>query len=59
MKGEFFYSPSTKLFVARKPLTIDARVKEAADSANVSLSWDDEGRLILIDFDDAKIYAMP
>jgi len=54
MKNDFFYSPSTKLYVSRKPLNIDARVKEAAEKAQVTLDWDDEGRINNIDFDNTK-----
>ena len=54
MKGDFFYSESTGLYVARKPLRIDARVKDAAKKKDVKLEWDDEGRISFIDFDDSK-----
>ena len=64
-KGDFFYSKSTNLYVARKtvnmglhvsrkPLMVDSRVKKAADSAGIFLDWDDEGRINYITFDDAK-----
>ena len=54
MQGDFFYSKSTKLFVSRKPLSIDARTKKAADKSKISLDWNDEGIINNIDFDDAK-----
>jgi inorganic pyrophosphatase/exopolyphosphatase len=54
MKGDFFYSKTTGLYVARKPLTIDARVKEAAEKAHLNTEWDDEGRINFLDFDTAK-----
>src|SRR4030042_5571772 len=54
MKGDYFYSESTGLYVSRKPLVIDARVKDAAERAGVRVDWDDEGRINYIDFDDAK-----
>src|SRR3990172_1131427 len=63
--GDFFYSKSTGLYIARnalnvglyvsrRPLMIDARVKEAADRAGVRLDWDDEGRIEYITFNDAR-----
>ncbi|MBA7599198.1 manganese-dependent inorganic pyrophosphatase [subsurface metagenome] len=54
MKSDFFYSKSTGLYVSRKPLKIDSRVKKAADKVNVELTWDDEGRINFVDFDQAK-----
>ncbi|MGV8162867.1 MAG: DHH family phosphoesterase [Candidatus Nanoarchaeia archaeon] len=53
MKSDYFYSKSTGLYVYRKPVVIDARVKNAAKNAKVSLQWDDEGRLNYLDFDDS------
>jgi inorganic pyrophosphatase/exopolyphosphatase len=55
MKSDSFYSKSTGLHVYRKPLVIDARVKEAATRADISLTWDDEGKINYIDFDDANL----
>lgn len=54
MKSDFFYSKSTGLYVSRKPLKIDSRVKKAAEKVNVELTWDDEGRINFVDFDQAK-----
>src|SRR3989344_3467298 len=54
MKSDFFYSKSTRLYVSRKPLKIDSRVNKAAQQAKMNLSWDDEGRINFIDFDDSK-----
>jgi len=54
MKSDFFYSKSTNLYVSRKPLKIDSRVKKASDSINIKLSWDDEGRINFVDFDTSK-----
>lgn len=54
MKTDFFYSKSTKLFVSRKPLKIDSRVKKSAEQAGIKLCWDDEGRINFVDFDAAK-----
>lgn len=54
MSEEFFYSPSNNLYIAKEPLKLDSRVKKAAIDAGVSLQWDDEGRIIYADFDDAK-----
>ncbi len=54
MKTGFFYSKSTELYIARKPLKIDSRVKKAADKSNVDMSWDDSGRINFIDFDNTK-----
>lgn len=54
MTQDFFYSKSTGLYIARKPLVIDARVKKAAAVARISLDWNDEGVINNIDFDDAK-----
>jgi inorganic pyrophosphatase/exopolyphosphatase len=54
MKSDFFYSKSTGLYVSRKPLKIDSRVKKSAEQAGVKLSWDDEGRINFMDFDDSK-----
>lgn len=55
MKSDFFYSKSTGLYVARKPLKIDSRTKKAAEKYKVKLDWDDEGRINYIDFDNAKL----
>jgi inorganic pyrophosphatase/exopolyphosphatase len=52
--SEFFFSKSTKIYVAKKPLKIDSRVKIAAERSNINLKWDDEGRINFIDFDDSK-----
>ena len=54
MPGDFFYSKSTKLYLSRKPLSIDARVKKAADKSKIILDWNDEGIINNIDFDDSK-----
>ncbi len=54
MKSEFFYSKSTKLYVSRKPLKIDSRVKKAGEKASITLSWDDEGRIDFVDFDESR-----
>jgi len=54
IKSEFFYSKSTGLYVSRKPLKIDSRVKKAAEKNNIKISWNDEGRINFIDFDTAK-----
>src|SRR3989344_621405 len=54
MKSDFFYSKSTGLYVSRKPLKIDSRVKKAGEEAGVKLSWDEEGRINFVDFDDSK-----
>jgi len=53
--NSYFYSKTTKLYVARKPLEIDSRIKHAALKKNLSLDWDDTGRINFINFDDAKI----
>jgi len=52
---DWFYSKSTDLYVCRKPLKIDARVKEAAEKARIKLDWNDEGIVNNIDFDDANL----
>ncbi len=54
METDFFYSRSTKLYISRKPLKIDSRVKRAAERLNMKLNWDDEGRINFVDFDQAK-----
>jgi inorganic pyrophosphatase/exopolyphosphatase len=54
MKSDFFYSKSTGLYVSRKPLKIDSRVKKASEQAGIKLSWDDEGRINFLDFDASK-----
>lgn len=54
-KDSFYYSRSAWLFIALKPLKIDARVKEAAERANIELHWDDEGKINFIDFDDSRM----
>jgi hypothetical protein len=54
MRNNFFYSPSTRLYVSRKPLKIDSRVKKAAEKFNIPLQWDDEGRIHYVDFDSSK-----
>ena len=53
-KTNFFYSASNKLYISRKPLKLDSRVKKAADKARIFLQWDDEGRINFIDFDNAR-----
>ncbi len=54
MKSDFFHSKTTGLYVSRKPLKIDSRVKKAAEQAGINLSWDDEGRIDFVDFDESK-----
>ncbi len=54
MKTDFAYSKKTGLYVARSPLRLDSRVNQAADDAGVKLDWDDEGRIINLDFDSSK-----
>jgi len=54
MKSDFFYSKSTGLYVSRKPLKIDSRVKKAAEQAEIKLNWDDEGRINFVDFNESK-----
>lgn len=54
MKSNFFYSKSTGLYVSRKPLKINSRVKKAVEHENIKLNWDDEGRINLVDFDESK-----
>ncbi|MDO8459704.1 MAG: DHH family phosphoesterase [Nanoarchaeota archaeon] len=53
-EGTFFFSKTTKLFVARKPLKIEARTKKAAIELGIKLEWDDEGKINFIDYDDSK-----
>lgn len=45
MESDFFYSPSTKLYVAREPLKVDARVVRSAAEQNFGIQWDEEGRI--------------
>ncbi|MFH1036662.1 MAG: DHH family phosphoesterase [Patescibacteria group bacterium] len=52
MDTGYFYSKSTGLYVAREPLRTDARVIKAALDCGIQLSWDDEGRINYITFDD-------
>ena len=52
--SDYFYSKSTGLFIYRKPIMIGSRVKKAADRAGIKLDWDNEGRIIYINFDDSK-----
>lgn len=54
MRSDFFYSKSTGLYVSRKPLKIDSRVKKDTGQANIELSWDEEGRINFVDFDASK-----
>jgi len=54
MKTNFFYSKSTGLYVARKPLKIDSRVKKATEKFDIPLHRDDEGRINFVDFNDAR-----
>jgi len=54
MKSDFFYSESTGLYIARKPLKIDARTKEAAQRSGIKVDWNDEGSINGIDYDDGK-----
>ena len=51
MKSDFFYSKSIGLYVSRKPLKIDSRIKKAVEKVNIEISWDDEGRINFVDFD--------
>ena len=53
MVSDFFYSKSTKLFIARNPLKIDSRIFKAAKNIGLKLSWDDEGRINNLDFNDS------
>jgi len=52
--GDYFYSKSTGLYVSRKPVVIDARIKAAADRAGIQLDWDDEGRITRTTFNEAR-----
>jgi inorganic pyrophosphatase/exopolyphosphatase len=52
--SDYYYSPSIRLYVARKPLTIDARVAAAAKHAQLPLEWDEEGRINFVNFDDGR-----
>lgn len=54
MKSDFFYSKTTGLYVSRKPLKIDSRVKKATENDKIELNWDDEGRINFVDFDESK-----
>ncbi len=54
MKSDFFHSKSTGLYVSRKPLKIDSRVKKAAEKIKIKLNWDDEGRINFVNFDESK-----
>lgn len=54
MQDSYFYSKSTKLYISRKPLLIDSRVKAAAKQINLNLNWTDTGWINYIDFADAK-----
>ncbi|MCX6823236.1 MAG: DHH family phosphoesterase [candidate division SR1 bacterium] len=54
MNSNFFYSSSTGLYVSRKPLKIDSRVKKAAEKFGITLQWDDEGRIHYVDFDSSR-----
>lgn len=54
MKSDFFYSKSTGLYVSRRPLKIDSRVKKVAEQAGIKLTWDDEGKINFVDFDDSR-----
>lgn len=53
-KADHFYSESTRLYVSRKPLKIDARVKEAAERCGLDIDYNDEGIVNSMRFDDAK-----
>lgn len=55
MESDFYYSKSTKLFVSRKPLNIDSRVKIAANKSRINLSWNEEGQINNIDFDESRL----
>jgi inorganic pyrophosphatase/exopolyphosphatase len=53
MKSEFFYSKSAKLYISLKPLKINSRTKKASEKHSIEMSWDDEGRINYIDFDNS------
>lgn len=54
METGYFFSKSTGLFVAKGPLRIDARVSKAASECDLTLQWDDEGRICRITFLEAQ-----
>jgi len=54
VQNSYFYSKSTKLYISRKPLLIDSRVKTAAKQINLNLNWTETGWINYIDFADAK-----
>ncbi|MBI4918771.1 DHH family phosphoesterase [archaeon] len=54
MKTGFFYSKTTGMYISRKPLKIDSRVKIAAEKTYLKIDWDDEGRINFIDFETAR-----
>lgn len=53
MKSDFFYSKSAKLYVSLKPLKINSRTKKASEKNSIDMSWDDEGRINYINFDNS------
>lgn len=55
MKSDHFYSKSTGLYVSRGPLKVDARIKKAAENLGLDLSWNDEGKVNFIDFNQSKL----
>lgn len=52
--NEYYYSPSTNLYVKREFLTIDERVQRAAHELGIELSADHEGRINNITYNEAK-----
>jgi inorganic pyrophosphatase/exopolyphosphatase len=53
-RPEYLYFESIGKYVALKPLKVDDRVVKVANQMEISLNWDDEGRVTDIDFIESK-----
>lgn len=51
---DFFYSKSLNLYVSRKPLIMDSRVKKISQKYKIEMQWDEQGRINNIDFNNTK-----
>lgn len=52
--NQYFYSPSTKLYVKREFMKKSKAIESIGYSSNIKLSYDNKDRLNLISFQDAK-----
>lgn len=53
-KTDYFFSESLGLYVSRKPLKMDSRVKDAAERAEIKVDWNDEGMINNMTYNDSN-----